>query len=77
MSLEIGGPSETNSLEAISMPTTPTTPKLSLRKITMIEMHFTQCQQAYSPSSIFANEIRRFNLHAAALFPEMTSFREM
>ena len=39
ISLEIGGLSETNSPEAISMPTFPTALKLSRRKIMMTETH--------------------------------------
>jgi len=77
MSSEIGALSGISSLEAISMHTTRTFPKQSPRRIMMIETRFTQCERLPFLDFPHANESRRFNLHAAALFPEMTNFRDM
>ena len=41
------------------------------------ETRFTQCKRYWFLLFPPADEGRRFNLHAAALFPEMTNFRDM
>lgn len=43
----------------------------------MTEMRFTPCQRAFRRRTPYTDESRRFNLHAAALFPNITSFREL
>ena len=43
----------------------------------MIEMRFIQCEGVPCRKMLYTDESRRFNLHASALFPSVTGFREM
>lgn len=43
----------------------------------MTEMRSTQCERAPRRKMPYTDESRRFNLHASALFPSVTGFREL
>ena len=71
MSSETGVLSGISSFEVILTLTTHTIPKQSLMRITVTVTPVVQCQRDLFLNFSHADENRRFNLHAAVLFPEM------
>lgn len=79
MSWVTGGLNATSSRAAISRHTIPIYPNPFLKTITMTVMLYTPCKD-YSFSNEFCGETKensRFNLQAAALFPDVKDLREM